>query len=201
MKEEKFSSADLTGGQLNAVVKKLGGHEGALKFLRDELVVQPATQPPLLELVTTIPVPAVIRFAAADHFQHGEEVKGVKCYLWSNFLERFGNKVEENVDRCIIHVHKLLKNSRDLGIRAAIGEEYEETKLAHLWHLLSLQPKGEAGTLLVNGWANIFYIRDAEDFLWAVGAHWLASSREWNLRASSVEYPGGWRAGYFVFSR
>lgn len=36
---EKFASADLTVGQLNAIVKKLGGHEAALQFLRDELQV------------------------------------------------------------------------------------------------------------------------------------------------------------------
>jgi len=34
-----FASADLTAGQLNAIVKKLGGHDGAMRFLRDELVV------------------------------------------------------------------------------------------------------------------------------------------------------------------
>lgn len=35
----EFASADLTAGQLNAIVKKLGGHDGALRFLRDELTV------------------------------------------------------------------------------------------------------------------------------------------------------------------
>lgn len=35
----EFASAGLTAGQLNAVVKKLGGHEMALKFLRGELTV------------------------------------------------------------------------------------------------------------------------------------------------------------------
>ncbi len=34
-----FASAGLTAGQLNAIVKGLGGHEGALRFLRGELVV------------------------------------------------------------------------------------------------------------------------------------------------------------------
>lgn len=33
----KFASAGLTAGQLNAIVKKLGGHDAALAFLRDEL--------------------------------------------------------------------------------------------------------------------------------------------------------------------
>lgn len=34
-----FASANLTMGQLNAIIKKLGGEEGALRFLRDELEV------------------------------------------------------------------------------------------------------------------------------------------------------------------
>ena len=36
---EFFASSDLTAGQLNAIVKKLGGHEAALQFLRGELTV------------------------------------------------------------------------------------------------------------------------------------------------------------------
>ena len=35
----EFASAGLTAGQLNAIVKKLGGHEAALAFLRGELTV------------------------------------------------------------------------------------------------------------------------------------------------------------------
>jgi len=34
-----FASKNLTAGQLNAIVKKLGGEEGALRFLRGELTV------------------------------------------------------------------------------------------------------------------------------------------------------------------
>lgn len=40
----EFASSDLTAGQLNAVVKKLGGHDGALKFLRGELAVSKPTR-------------------------------------------------------------------------------------------------------------------------------------------------------------
>ncbi|OGM00316.1 hypothetical protein A2480_03480 [Candidatus Uhrbacteria bacterium RIFOXYC2_FULL_47_19] len=35
----EFASAGLTAGQLDAIVKKLGGHDMALRFLRDELSV------------------------------------------------------------------------------------------------------------------------------------------------------------------
>jgi hypothetical protein len=37
---EKFASADLTADQLNAIVKKLGGHEAVLKFLRIDFYVK-----------------------------------------------------------------------------------------------------------------------------------------------------------------
>ena len=36
---DKFASANLTAGQLNAIVKKLGGEDGAHKFLRNELTI------------------------------------------------------------------------------------------------------------------------------------------------------------------
>ena len=40
----EFASARLTAGQLNAIVKKLGGHDMALRFLRDELSVSEPTR-------------------------------------------------------------------------------------------------------------------------------------------------------------
>ncbi len=39
----EFASAGLTAGQLNAIVKKLGGHDRALRFLRGELLVSEPT--------------------------------------------------------------------------------------------------------------------------------------------------------------
>lgn len=41
---DKFASANLTIGQVNAIVKKLGGHDMALRFLRDELSVSKPTR-------------------------------------------------------------------------------------------------------------------------------------------------------------
>ncbi|MBP9701418.1 MAG: hypothetical protein KBD47_00360 [Candidatus Pacebacteria bacterium] len=40
----EFASANLTGGQLNAIVKKLGGHDGAIKFLQGKLSVSEPTR-------------------------------------------------------------------------------------------------------------------------------------------------------------
>ena len=40
MAKKEFASSSLTMGQVNAIVKKLGGPEQALKFLRGELILQ-----------------------------------------------------------------------------------------------------------------------------------------------------------------
>ena len=40
----EFASAGLTAGQLNAIVKKLGGHDMALRFLSDELSASEPTR-------------------------------------------------------------------------------------------------------------------------------------------------------------
>lgn len=41
---KEFASASLTAGQLNAIVKKLGGHDMALRFLKGELSVSEPTR-------------------------------------------------------------------------------------------------------------------------------------------------------------
>lgn len=190
---------ELTLGQIEAIVNKLGGMTGVMQLLTDEVIVNKKTTSQPLKFITSVTVPSVKQFAAVDHFKHGEIVERVKCYLWSNFSRHFGGKIEEDMEECVIRVHELLKSSRDLGIRSEIGEEREETKLAHLWHLLTLQPNGEKGTLLTNGYANIFYIRGTENILWAVVAYWYGD--EWNLCAVSVGSLDEWLGGIRVCSR
>ena len=72
----KFASAGLTAGQLNAIVKKLGGHEMALRFLRDELSVSEPTRSWREE-------DGVIYFSVTSDGRTGEEwIKrlGSKCF-------------------------------------------------------------------------------------------------------------------------
>lgn len=155
----------------------------------------------LLELVRTVSVPGISEFRATDKFKVGETVDGVKIsqYMGDNFKKFFLPKIESNVPATEIRVHKLFRKSRDLGIRAEIGEGKEETTLGQLWEMLKLQGNGQDGVLLTNGWANIFYIRDINGNLWAVYAHWYGVG--WDLNADSVESPSGWRAGGQVCSR
>jgi hypothetical protein len=49
-----FASADLTMGQMNAIVKKLGGYEASIRFLQGELIVSEKSNPnPELNISTT----------------------------------------------------------------------------------------------------------------------------------------------------
>ena len=66
MSSTEFASADLTAGQLNAIVKKLGGHDMALRFLRDELSVSEPTR-------SWREVDGVIYFTAVSDGTTGEE--------------------------------------------------------------------------------------------------------------------------------
>ncbi|MDP2593619.1 MAG: hypothetical protein Q8P52_03160 [bacterium] len=193
----KYSKLDL--GTIEAIMNKLGGEEGAERFLRGELTV---IVPKLLEFVTSVTVPEVKCFVVSDHFQHGKTVDGVKVWLGDNFTKHFLPKAEENVDGCEIRVHKLLRRSLDLGICSEIGAEREKTFLAHLWEMLKLQPSGENGALLTNSRANIFYVPDMEGVLMDVYACWGAVERAWYMDASSVGYQcEWWDAGCFVCSR
>lgn len=155
----------------------------------------------ILELVTPVKVTAVKKFVAAERFKAGETVDGVKysSSFGDNFNKHFLLKIEEDVQAADLRVHKLLRKSKDLGIRTEIGEDKEETSLTHLHQCLKRQGNGEKGTLLTNGYANIFYIRDNEGILLAVNASWFDGG--WGLYARSVGSPCDWSADYQVFSR
>ena len=92
----------------------------------------------------------------------------------------------------------------DAEIRAEIGEDQvfsADEFTAIIKTLTTKQSKGEDGTLLTNGYANIFYVRDAEGELRAVSVNWHAGYRGWRVSAYSVARQGRWLAGLHVFSR
>ena len=152
----------------------------------------------LLEPVSSSNVPAIKEFVAKEHFKLGESA-GVKIsYLGDNFNDHFLKKREENITEVMLKSFKLTQASLSPPIITALGDNHE-TYLAQLWELLKLQPQGETGILLTNGYVNIFYIRDADGILWAVCVRWFGDG--WCVYAGSVEDPYWWRAGDQVFGR
>ncbi len=156
----------------------------------------------LLESVTTLAFPGTKRFAAADRFKVdiSKKAKVKIAFLWDNFRNNFVEKIEENVPAGDVRVHKLVKSSVDKPIIAELGDAHE-THLADLWAMLERQPNGEKGDLLVNGYANIFYVKDKNGNLWAVDAGWHAGRGGWDVGADPVSDSGRWRGGSRVVSR
>ncbi|MBI4992088.1 MAG: hypothetical protein HZB99_02615 [Candidatus Harrisonbacteria bacterium] len=163
------------------------------KFLRKEKTWDSL----FLEFVSAFRLMSAGRFVASDHLTTTN--KKVKiAYLGDNFRQHFLAKVEEPQAETELRISKLKKASPEAPILAELGDK-AETTLASIWELLKKQPKGESGKLLTNGYANIFYVRDAKGVLWAVSVRWRSAG--WSVDAISVENPYVWYDGFQVFSR
>jgi hypothetical protein len=202
MSEDRFATASLTGGPMNAIVKKLGGEDGALRLLPGDMVVAAAEPKKLLEFVTTVNVAALECFTAMDAFKVDTGPKTAVQIAWigDNFEQNFLRKTEDACEAAELKVHKLLEQSLDPPIITELADNHEIT-LGQFFSLLQKQGKGEAGPLLVNFYANIAYIRDFNGTLWAVHARWSADRGGWGVVADSVEGPGRWVGGFQVLSR
>ena len=155
----------------------------------------------LLEAITTAEVPSIASFVAKEKFRSGKEIDGVKIYwLGDNFKENFLNKKETDIAPATLRIQKLKNSSLDTPILAELGDK-AETTMAHFWELLKQQGSGQKGNLLVNGYANIAYIRDENGVLWAVCAYWSSGRDGWDVVADAVECPDEWNADDQVVSR
>ncbi len=201
-------------GQMEAVVNKLGGLDGVERFLNNEFEIverqkqTPAQKPipSILEFIGMVAVSATTsKFVAKEKFVRdtGDKARVKISYLGDNFTAWFlkgDGKTEESMTEQTLRYAKLRKASKDIPIVNELGgEEKSETTLSEMFSLMGKQGKGEAGVLLNNGYANIFYIRDMNDVLRAVDVRWLG--RGWDVDAGPLAYPLGWRAGRQVFSR
>ncbi len=157
----------------------------------------------VLEFIGTVNILATSKkFVARDHFIVNTSKKTkVKIYgLGTNFQENFLGKIEEPIGKTKLRYHKLRKSSVDKPILAELGDKTKaETTLSEMFALMEMQPNGESGALLTNGYANIFYIRDINGGLWAVYCRW--NDGGWYVHADSVENPNEWIGGFQVFSR
>jgi hypothetical protein len=189
--------------------------EGAFKkFLRKEpcwvngevkstTSTEPKPQSALFISVGTVTVAATTTlFVARDRFivNIGKKAPVKISYLGDNFKDWFLRKEEQPFAGSTLKYGKLSRYSLDGPILAELGGEAEaETTLTELFSLMEAQKNGESGTLLTNGYANIFYIKDVTGRLRAVSAHWRGGG--WFVDANAVTCPLSWRDGYQVFSR
>lgn len=160
----------------------------------------------LLEFLGIVTLaPTTEKFIAVEKFVYdisAEAKVKISCF-GDNFSAWFlanGGKIEDPISEQTLRYAKLKQSSLDAPIIAELGGEAKaETTLQEIYGLMSKQARGEAGALLNNGWANIFYVRDKNGVLRAVGVGWDGDG--WHVGAHSVEYPSRWFDGYQVFSR
>lgn len=178
-------------GVTNADLKALSSGDMFAQILpylrgRAEMVIKS-----ILELVSSeIKVSARDKFVIAENFKKGNA--GI-YYLGDNFKNWFGNKVEENIPAATLTSRRLTQDSVDVPIKAELGKGHE-TFLAWLFQMLEDQADGREGELLVNGYANLFYVGGR-----VVYAYWIAGGG-WDVGADEVSYPSAWDADDRVFS-
>lgn len=167
--------------------------------IRRLLGLNPLMSP--LEVIGTVVIPATTEpFVPREKLvvNVGADASVKISFLGVNFKEWFFDKTEEVMEEVELRVAELTRSSLDAPILEELGDK-TETTLSHVYALMARQANGQEGTLLTNGWANIFYVRDAKGGLRAVYAFWDGSG--WFVSADSVEDPAGWSTGHRVSFR
>lgn len=166
-------------------------------------MIAESVKPRLLAPVGTSTIPATTeKFVARDKFVlgTGSDMAVKISFLGDNVKSWFLGKVEGPFPRSTLLVSKLAQSSLDEPIIQELGgEEKAEVTLTEIRQLMERQANGEAGTLLTNGFANIFYVRDISGVLRAVCVSWDGDG--WRVGANSTSFPYGWGGGRRVFSR
>lgn len=184
--------------------RRLLSNENLAQKVAEQFIASraPIKVEPLLEFVGRITVPSTTgRFDAEMWFKLNRQANGLPQIsdLGVNFKNWFMGKEEKPIGETNLFSHQLKWSSLDSPILTTLGgEERAETTLTAIFCLMSLQKTGQTGHLL-NGYANIFYVRDVSGLLRAVRVHW--GSGGWVVGAHPVGRPVPWGADDRVFSR
>lgn len=189
-----FASKNLTAGQLNALVKAVGGEEGALGILDGSIKVTLEKVNNLLTFLRIIPIPAPPKFIARERFviDTSANAKVKVLTLGSNFKSWFLDTVEEPQEALELREHKLKRPSLDAPIQAELGEG-RTISLGTFYEVLR-QKEAEGDY----SWT-FAYILDADGTERAVRAFWRGGG--WSVEAYRVDFPSAWFAGGHVLSR
>ena len=149
-------------------------------------------QPLEAAVIAATTMPILIR----DYFKKNPKVKFAA--IWHEFKSRFFDKTEKPIAEVTYRKYKLLCISADGPIIAELGGETKvEGTFTAAFALLQRQANGEAGFLQTNGYANIFYSRDAKGVLCAIRIGWADGG--WVVDAISVQDPLAWNGKHEIF--
>ena len=186
-------------GPLGELMDQLSGENASDVLVSFNLWLKKVTVK-LLKHLRDVSLSPVVRFSAVEKFAKDNP----KVKFWDfdkNFTDNFGHRVEPNVPAATITVNRLERRAKDPEIKAELAGETKRIfaiSLAHFYAMIEAQGQGEAGPLLVNGYANIAYIDGMDN--WAVSAYWYAGYG-WSVNAYPVDGPSPWYDEDVVLSR
>jgi hypothetical protein len=172
-----------------------------------------------MQPLTTVSVPAVDRFVAADHFRVGNDdpsepgfnsERPMISLLDEDFERVFVGKVETKVPATTLNVHRVAMIGKGDIFLAELGER-AETNLAHVWELLTRQPSSSyKGALYSERQSlplirNVFFVRGTDGNLWAIEMYWSEvylpqkDHLGWVISAEPTKQP--WDNDSRIFSR
>jgi len=196
---------NLTLGQIEAGINKIGGEEAFMRLLRDESVTETVAKSHLRRLAT-IAIPIIKSFKASNNFiiDSSEWAKVKIDGLGTDFEKYLLPKIEKDT----VAAEELTMNffgydHTDTDIIAALGGETNvEITLGQYFAAFAKQPKGEEGALTTDGHANTGYIRNSKGVLYAVAGRWGRRPDGWHFDANPLDGAGNnWSGGGQFFSR
>ena len=164
---------------------------------------------PILRFLDTITLPArtatfVPKKSYVVNTKRGSHVK--IGYVDSDFTAWFGEKAEEPTAETTLRFHVLTRPSVFAPAMQEIRDGGVATKTTpgELFSLLEKQPDGpksDAGSLLANGYANLFEMDDVNGVPRLVYAGWSDGYAGWDVYADDASGPDQWHDDCQLFSR
>lgn len=183
MSKYNFYVGDLS---IEALLNKLGGVEGARRFMCDELVIQPAVPNPILRLLS-----AGETIAFADGTQTLARAKDVfKSGIDSDFknwnLDKPGKATEETA----VAVHYVAQDATFAKMFGSLGSDLN--KLCLTQHQIKTFCEQHASWLRTDGYATLFLFKENEEIF---VAYVDVYSDGLDVNVSRFEYDYLWYAG------
>ena len=176
---------DLTVGQSEACINRMGGWDNFLRFIGGQGKVVFET---ILTLLRTWTCPAQPAVTTSKEYFEGAGVK----WMGKNFEAQFLGLEVLETSKVELAVRKLDQNSLDAPILTELGDKAETSPSQFRTFLAANRESTE--------WF-IFYLRGKDGNLWAVDANWFVDDAGWNVSAGSVGNRNPWSAGGRVLSQ
>lgn len=196
-----FASKNPTVGQLNALVKKLGGEQSVRDYLSGKVKVSITKS--ALERSSEFTLPTRMASFNPNIYRYFKTRNGL--YVSDDFNDKILRAIElqGSVPSATIVIYCLTKDADDTEIREEMPNNhvFEDTYsfCTYLAYMIDEQQNGRTAVFVTNGNWNIFYVRGVHNEIFSVNVRWRGVLRRWEV---SAYIPDGecWSIGSCAFS-